>query len=178
MSKNGQGIRLRSHCSCEWPESDFFAHMWPSSDLLSTVWTAQVALNLTFSNQNQATFKCGTESDTHLIFLNATAVWTARLDGSFITNIIISVVFSAALLRLCSDGRRAFSCRFHSNSGAPEKFILYFFFSVKITVCGVWTWELVEMRVSRSLRETWEPWLLALSHTVLQYRLPLPWSLL
>jgi len=39
----------------------FFAHMWPVSEPYVTVWTAQVALNLTFSNQNQATFKCGTE---------------------------------------------------------------------------------------------------------------------
>ena len=52
--------------------------MWPISDFLLTVWTAQVALNLTFSNQNQGTFKCGTESDTYLIFLNATTIWTAR----------------------------------------------------------------------------------------------------
>ena len=47
--------------------------------LILTMWTAQVALNLTFPNPIQATFKCGTESDTYRIVLNATAIWTVRL---------------------------------------------------------------------------------------------------
>jgi len=54
---------------------------------------------------------------------------------SFITYIIISVVVSVVLLRLMGDV--LVSCRFHSDSGAPEKFILYFFFSVRNTMCGV-----------------------------------------
>ena len=59
--------------------------------------------------------------------------------------------FSHSSEKLRSNNVKGFSmlvsCRFHSDSGAPEKFILYFFSA----------WELVEMRVSRSLRETWEP---------------------
>ena len=63
---------------------------------------------------------------------------------SFITYIIISVV-SVALLDLLD---LLVSCPFHSDSGAQEKFLLYFFFSVRNTMCGVWAWELVEMHVS------------------------------
>ena len=48
------------------------------------------------------------------------------VDRSFITYIIISVVVSVALLRLMGDV--LVSCRFRSDSGAPEKFILYRFF--------------------------------------------------
>ena len=72
-----------------------------------------------------------------------------------ISKIIISIFVSVAVLRLMGDVLVS-SC-FHSDSGAPEKFIAYFFFSVRNTMCGMWAWELVEMRISRSLRETWEP---------------------
>ena len=58
------------------------------------------------------------------------------MDRSFITYIIISVVFSVALLRLMGDV--LVSCRFHSDSGVPEKFILYFFFFVQRQKYHVW----------------------------------------
>ena len=55
------------------------------------------------------------------------------LDRSFITYIIISVVVSVALLRLMGDV--LVSCRFRSDSGAPEKFILYYFFQLDKIPC-------------------------------------------
>ena len=57
-------------------------------------------------------------------------------NRSFITYIISSIDVSVALLRLMGDV--LVSCRFRSDSSAPEKFILYFFFSVRNTMCGVW----------------------------------------
>jgi len=71
----------------------------------------------------------------HTLFSRAIKFWMmarVRIREGVVT-IIISVVVCVALLRLMED--MLVSCQFHSDSGAPEKFILYFFSAWQIPTC-------------------------------------------
>ena len=75
-----------------------------------------------------------------LTLLQSTGPGSFTLQGSQVLNAgkrdIAPAKSKTALLRLRLTGDPLASCHFHSDSGAPDKFMLYIFFSVRNTMCS------------------------------------------